>query len=92
MREPLLTMTTPALAAHVANVELMYSDNKYYELYGQMGHLIGPSGIGKDQLHDLVLTQKTSPALSRNKVGFSGHRKGLSGRKTVSPHEITNWQ
>ena len=24
------------------------------ELCGQMGHLIGPSGIGKDQLHDLV--------------------------------------
>ena len=54
MREPLLPMTIPALAAHVANVELMYSDNKYYELCGQMGHLIGPSGIGKDQLHDLV--------------------------------------
>ena len=54
MREPLLPMTIPALAAHVANVELMYSDNKYHELCGQMGHLIGPSGIGKDQLHDLV--------------------------------------
>ena len=48
MREPLLPMTIPAFAAHVANVELMYSDNKYYELCGQMGHLIGPSGIGKD--------------------------------------------
>ena len=93
MREPLLPMTIPALAAHVANVELIYSDNKYHELCGQMGHLIGPSGIGKDQLHDLVLTRKkTNPALLRNKVGFSGHRKGLSGRKTVSPHEITNWQ
>ena len=54
MREPLLPMTLPALSAHVADVELMYSDNKYYELCGQMGHLIGPSGIGKDQLHDLV--------------------------------------
>ena len=54
MQEPLLPMTLPALAAHVADVEFMYSDNKYYELCGQMGHLIGPSGIGKDQLHDLV--------------------------------------
>ena len=54
IREPLLPMTIPALAAHVADVEFMYSDNKYYELCGQMGHLIGPSGIGKDQLHDLV--------------------------------------
>lgn len=48
MHETLLPMTIPALAAHVANVELMYSDNKYYELCGQIRHLIGPSGIGKD--------------------------------------------
>ena len=54
MREPLLPMAMPALAAHLSDVEFMYSDNKYYELCGQMGHLIGPSGIGKDQLHDLV--------------------------------------
>ena len=54
MHETLLPMTIPALAAHVANVELMYSDNKYHEFCGQMGHLIGPSGIGNDQLYDLV--------------------------------------
>ena len=54
MHEPLLPMAMPALAAHLSDVEFMYSDNKYYELCGQMGHLIGPSGIGKDQLHDLV--------------------------------------
>ena len=54
IREPLLPMTIPALAAHLCEVEFMYSDNKYYELCGQMGHLIGPSGIGKDQLHDLI--------------------------------------
>ena len=54
MQKPLLPMTFPALAAHLANVELMYSDTKHYELCGQMGHLIGPSGIGKDQLHDLI--------------------------------------
>ena len=52
MREALLPMTIPALAAHLSEVEFMYSDNKYYELCGQMGHLIGPSGIGKDQLHE----------------------------------------
>ena len=32
----------------------MYSDNKFYELCGQMGHLIGPSGIGKAQLTHLI--------------------------------------
>ena len=73
MREPLLPMTIPALAAHVANVELMYSDNKYYELCGQIRHLIGPSGIGKDQLHDLIrgkIMLQVKPELSRTKVGL----------------------
>ena len=54
MREPLVPMALPALAAHLSDVEFMYSDNKYYELCGQMGHLIGPSGIGKAQLTHLI--------------------------------------
>ena len=54
IREPLLPMTIPALAAHVTDTEFMYSDNKYYELCGQMGHLIGVSGIGKAQFTNLV--------------------------------------
>ena len=54
MREPLVPMAIPALAAHLTDVEFMYSDNKYYELCGQMGHLIGPSGVGKAQLTHLV--------------------------------------
>ena len=47
MQEPLVPMAIPALAAHLTNVKIMYSDNKYYELCGQMGHLIGPSGVRK---------------------------------------------
>ena len=54
MREALVPMALPALAAHLSGVEFMYSDNKYYELCGQMGHLIGPSGIGKAQLTHLI--------------------------------------
>ncbi len=54
MREPLVPMAIPALAAHLTNVKFMYCDNKYYELCGQMGHLIGPSGIGKAQLTHLI--------------------------------------
>ena len=54
MREPLVPMAIPALAAHLSDVEFMYSDNKYYEMSGQMGHLIGPSGVGKAQLTHLV--------------------------------------
>ncbi len=54
MRETLVPMALPALAAHLTEVEFQYSDNKYYELCGQMGHLIGPSGIGKAQLTHLI--------------------------------------
>jgi len=54
MREPLVPMAIPALAAHLSGVEFMYCDNKKYELCGQMGHLIGPSGIGKGQLPSLI--------------------------------------
>ena len=53
MQEPLVPMAIPALAAHLCDVKFMYSDNKYYELCGQMGHLIGPSGIGKAQFGSL---------------------------------------
>lgn len=54
MREPLVPMAMPALAAHLCGVRFIYSDNKTYEMCGQMGHLIGPSGIGKAQLTHLV--------------------------------------
>ncbi len=54
MRETLIPMSFPALAAHLTNVQFMYCDNKYYEMCGQMGHLIGPSGVGKAQLTYLV--------------------------------------
>ena len=54
MQEPLVPMAIPALAAHLTNVKFLYSDNKYYELCGQMGHLIGPSGVGKSQLSHLI--------------------------------------
>ena len=54
MQEPLVPMAFPALSAHVSDAKFMYCDNKYYELCGQMGHLIGPSGIGKAQLTHLI--------------------------------------
>ena len=36
--------------------KFMYSDNKNYELCGQMGHLISPSGIGKAQFSSLKVS------------------------------------
>ncbi len=54
MREPLVPMAMPALAAHISDTEFMYCDNKYYEMCGQMGHLIAPSGVGKQQLTYLI--------------------------------------
>jgi hypothetical protein len=66
MHEPLIPMSIPALASHLTDVKVMYCDNKYYELCGQMGHLIGVSGIGKAQFINLLrslfisLTGKTN--------------------------------
>ena len=54
MRQPLLPMVLPAVAAHLCETEFQYSDNKYYEMCGQMGHLIGNSGVGKAQLSHLI--------------------------------------
>ena len=55
MQEPLVPMCIPALAAHLSEVSFTYSDNKNYEICGQMGHLIGPSGI-KDMQEPLYPT------------------------------------
>ena len=54
MHEPLIPMSIPALASYLTDVKVMYCDNKYYELWDQMGHLIGVSGIGKAQFTNLV--------------------------------------
>ena len=55
MRQPLKPMAFPALSAHAHDVEMKYSDGKTYEIGpGQLGHLIGVSGIGKRELSHLV--------------------------------------
>ena len=46
VQEPLVPMCILTLAAHLSEVNFTYSDNKNYEICGQMGLLIGPSGIG----------------------------------------------
>ena len=50
IREPLVPMVFPALAAHLSDVKLMYCDNKYYELCGQMGYLVAESGLSECQM------------------------------------------
>ena len=47
MHEPIILIEIPTFDVNLTNVKFLYSDNKYYELCGQMGHLIGPSGVGK---------------------------------------------
>lgn len=54
MRETLIPMVMPAMAAYLVEVKFEYSDGKQYEMSGQMGHLIGTSGIGKAQLGHVV--------------------------------------
>ena len=85
IQEPLLPMTLPALAAHLCEVEFMYSDNKYYELCGQIGHLIGPSGIGKDQLHDLIeAIQRSFRAHDEIEYGSHGARHGVTQARKIA--------
>lgn len=54
MQQPLLPMIFPAVSAHLKNVKFEYNDTNHYELCGQMGHLIGNSGVGKAQLTHLI--------------------------------------
>lgn len=54
MREPIAAMIIPVMASLITGVKFKYSDNNFYETCGQMGHLIGPSGIGKAQFTRLV--------------------------------------
>ena len=54
MKQALVPMALPAVSARLAGMKAKYSDNKYYEMCGQMGHLIGSSGIGKGQLTHLI--------------------------------------
>lgn len=56
MQQPLKPMAFPGLSAHVpSDVKMKYSDGKYYEVgAGQLGHMIGVSGIGKRELSYLV--------------------------------------
>lgn len=97
MRTPLIPMAMPAVSAHVSGARFMYSDNKYYELCGQMGHLIGPSGIGKAQLTHLI-EAITRSFRDHDNVGYQQlgewqlmmKRKGSSKDKPDRP-EVSFW-
>ncbi len=54
MREAIAPMPFSAFASHLQGVKVMYSSNRYFELHGQINHLIGSSGIGKDQLDKVI--------------------------------------
>ncbi len=54
MREPLLPMVMVAMETYVKQVRVKYCNRVYYELCGQIGHLIASSGAGKGELTRLV--------------------------------------
>ena len=54
MREAITPMPFSALASHLQGVKVMYCNNRYLELHGQINHFIGSSGVGKDQLDKIV--------------------------------------
>ena len=54
MREANTPMPFSAFASHLQGVKVMYCNNRYLELHGQINHFIGSSGVGKDQLDKIV--------------------------------------
>ncbi len=54
MYEPLVPMFFPIFGAHIFGAEFQYPDFSWKEPTGMMANLVAKSGIGKDQLHDLV--------------------------------------
>lgn len=54
MKNAIVPTPFPALASHIKGVKVMYCNNRYLELNGQICHLIGASGVGKDQLDKIV--------------------------------------
>ena len=54
MRQPLASMMFPALATHVSSeVQFQYASNQWFELCGEMSHLVAHSGAGKGELTSL---------------------------------------
>lgn len=54
MRVAIAPMPFSAFASHIQGVMVMYCNNRYLELHGQINHLIAPSGMGKEQLDRIV--------------------------------------
>lgn len=54
MREAITPMPFSAFASLIDDVNVMYCNNRFLELHGQINHFIGPSGVGKDQLGMIV--------------------------------------
>lgn len=54
MRQAIAPMPFSAFASHLKDVKVKFSSNAWVELHGQINHLIGSSGVGKDQLEKVV--------------------------------------
>ena len=79
MQEVLIPMAIPALAAHLTDVRFMYSDNKYYEMCGQMGHLKG-ANKEKTEHTDMRFrfsTLSTAPILHSSRTAMANEQLGM---------------
>jgi len=54
MREAITSMPFSAFVSHLQGVKVMYCNNRFLELHGQINHFIGSSGVEKDQLDKIV--------------------------------------
>lgn len=79
MQEVLIPMAIPALAAHFTDVRFMYSDNKSYEMCGQMGHLKG-ANKEKTEHTDMRFrfsTLSTAPILHSSRTAMANEQLGM---------------
>ena len=79
MQEVLIPMAIPALAAHLTDVRFMYSDNKYYEMCGQMKTLLdrsNPIFPQKYAFRDIYLLAASADV---DPASMDGAVKGLQG-------------
>ena len=49
-RETITPMPFSAFGSHLQGVKVIYFNNRFIELHGQINHFIGSSGVGKNQL------------------------------------------
>ena len=89
IREAITPMPFSAFASHLQGVKVMYCNNRFLELHGQINHFIGSSGVGKDQLDKIVETicrsLRTHDQIEMQKIAAWQAKPKKEREKTTRP-------